>query len=110
MLVKAECRLIRMSSPSCCGRRRRAKKLRSGCPKREVCHIFFSSYETEAGGGDGGKGDDFKTSDVTAKLGAMWRSFVDAKTDSKVKKELAKFEKRLRTPRRYEAEKADYTP
>ena len=22
------------------------------------------------------KGDDFKTSDVTAKLGAMWRSFV----------------------------------
>lgn len=95
---------------------KKAKKLKDpDAPKRgKSAYIFFSSAKRpeakEAVMEE--KGDDFKTSDVTAKLGAMWREFcADAKTDSKVKKELAKFEKMAADDKeRYEAEKADYTP
>jgi structure-specific recognition protein 1 len=58
------------------------------------------------------KGDDFKTSEVTSKLGAMWRDFVsEAEKKPKVKRELEKFQKMAADDKeRYETEKADYTP
>ena len=95
---------------------KKAKKPKDpDAPKRgKSAYIFFSSAKRpeakeavmEA------KGDDFKTSDVTAKLGAMWREFCEeAKTDSKVKKELEKFEKMAADDKeRYEAQKAEYVP
>jgi hypothetical protein len=95
---------------------KKAKKPKDpDAPKRgKSAYIFFSSAKRpeakEAVMEE--KGDDFKTSDVTAKLGAMWREFcAEAKTDSKVKKELEKFEKMAAEDKeRYEAEKAEYVP
>jgi hypothetical protein len=95
---------------------KKAKKPKDpDAPKRgKSAYIFFSSAKRPEAKEAvmEKKGDDFKTSDVTAKLGAMWREFcAEAKTDSKVKKELEKFEKMAADDKeRYESEKADYVP
>ena len=84
-------------------------------PKRgKSAYIFFSSEKRPEAKTTvmEEKGDDFKTSDVTSKLGAMWRDFVsEAEKKPKVKKELEKFQKMAADDKeRYEGEKADYTP
>jgi len=77
---------------------KKAKKPKDpDAPKRgKSAYIFFSSAKRPEAKEAvmEKKGDDFKTSDVTAMLGKMWREFcAEAKTDSKVQKELEKFEK-----------------
>ena len=92
------------------------KKLKDpDAPKRgKSAYIFFSSEKRPEAKMTvmEEKGDEFKTSDVTSKLGAMWRDFVsEAEKKPKVKKELEKFQKMAADDKeRYEAEKADYTP
>ena len=84
-------------------------------PKRgKSAYIFFSSAKRaeakEAVAEE--KGDEAKTSDVTAKLGEMWQELkTRAVSDAKAGKELKKYEKMAADDKeRYEAEKAEYTP
>ncbi len=95
---------------------KKAKKAKDpDAPKRgKSAYIFFSSEKRPEAKTTvmEEKGDDFKTSDVTSKLGAMWREFcADAEKNPKVKKELEKFQKMAADDKeRYEAEKVEYTP